>query len=43
VELTLDAGQQGIGTASCGPGTLPDYQLFLRETTFTVLLSPVSG
>ncbi|HWM01275.1 MAG TPA: glycoside hydrolase family 2 TIM barrel-domain containing protein [Actinophytocola sp.] len=43
VELTLDAGQQGIGTASCGPGTLPDYELFLRETTFTVLLAPVSG
>jgi beta-galactosidase len=41
VELTLDAGQQGIGTASCGPGTLPRYELFLRETVFTVLLEPL--
>ncbi|MCT2587883.1 glycoside hydrolase family 2 TIM barrel-domain containing protein [Actinophytocola gossypii] len=41
VELTLDAGHHGIGTASCGPGTLPDYELFLSETEFTVLLEPV--
>ncbi|OLF17464.1 glycoside hydrolase family 2 TIM barrel-domain containing protein [Actinophytocola xanthii] len=40
VELTLDAGQQGVGTASCGPGTLSRYELFLRETVFTVLLEP---
>ncbi|OLF11554.1 beta-galactosidase [Actinophytocola xinjiangensis] len=38
VELSLDAGHQGIGTASCGPGTLPSYELFLREQTFSVLL-----
>jgi beta-galactosidase len=43
VELTIDVGQQGIGTASCGPGTLPAYELFLRETVFTVLFEPMSG
>ncbi|MPZ82486.1 MAG: DUF4981 domain-containing protein [Actinophytocola sp.] len=42
VELTVDLGQQGIGTASCGPATLPEYELFLRETSFVLLLEPVS-
>lgn len=40
--LTIDAGQQGIGTGSCGPGVLPEYELTLRKTTFTVVLSPLS-
>jgi beta-galactosidase len=38
VELALDAGHQGIGTASCGPGTLPRYELFLHKCYFGVLL-----
>ena len=42
VELTVDIGQHGIGTASCGPGTLPEYELFLRETSFVLLLEPVT-
>jgi beta-galactosidase len=42
VWLTLDAGQQGIGTASCGPGALPEYVLTLRKTSFTVVFSPLS-
>jgi beta-galactosidase len=42
VEVSIDVGQHGIGTASCGPGTLPDYELFLTKTTFTVFLEPVS-
>jgi beta-galactosidase len=40
--LTIDAGQQGIGTGSCGPGALPEYMLTLRRTEFTVVLSPLS-
>jgi beta-galactosidase len=40
--LTIDAGQQGIGTGSCGPGALPEYMLTLRKTAFTVVLSPLS-
>jgi beta-galactosidase len=39
--LSLDVGQQGIGTASCGPGTLPNYELFLKKTAFTVVFEPV--
>jgi beta-galactosidase len=42
VWLTIDCGQQGIGTGSCGPGTLPEYELTLRKTAFTVVLSPLS-
>jgi beta-galactosidase len=41
VVLTIDAGHHGIGTASCGPATLPEYRLFLRETRFRVQLAPV--
>lgn len=40
--LTIDAGQQGIGTGSCGPGALPEYMLTLRKTSFTMVLSPLS-
>jgi beta-galactosidase len=42
VWLTIDVGQQGIGTGSCGPGTLPAYELTLRKTAFTIVLSPLS-
>ncbi len=37
--LTLDAAVHGIGTASCGPGALPQYQLAPGSGTFTVVLS----
>jgi beta-galactosidase len=40
--LTVDAGQQGIGSGSCGPGTLSEYVLTLRKTSFTVVFSPLS-
>ncbi|MFI6318059.1 glycoside hydrolase family 2 TIM barrel-domain containing protein [Nonomuraea sp. NPDC050556] len=33
VHLTLDAAQHGIGTASCGPAALPQYELHAKETT----------
>jgi beta-galactosidase len=42
VEASIDVGHHGIGTASCGPGTLPDYELFLRKTRFTVILEAVA-
>ncbi|GAB1513986.1 glycoside hydrolase family 2 TIM barrel-domain containing protein [Actinophytocola sp. KF-1] len=42
VWLTIDIGQQGIGTASCGPGTLSEYELTLRKATFTVVFTPLS-
>ncbi len=41
LELAVDVGQHGIGTASCGPGTLPEYELFLKKTAFTVLFEPI--
>jgi beta-galactosidase len=43
IELSLDIGHQGIGTASCGPGPLPDYELFLNKTAFSVVFEPVRG
>ncbi|USQ86184.1 DUF4981 domain-containing protein [Streptomyces phaeoluteigriseus] len=36
VYLTVDTGLQGIGSASCGPGVLPQFQLPTRPTTFTI-------
>ncbi|MEV0594842.1 glycoside hydrolase family 2 TIM barrel-domain containing protein [Nonomuraea cavernae] len=40
VHVNLDLAQQGAGTASCGPGTLPGYDLQARETTFRLRFSP---
>ncbi|MBM3190261.1 MAG: DUF4981 domain-containing protein, partial [Chloroflexi bacterium] len=34
--LYLDARQSGLGGASCGPGTLPQYLIQPEETRFTV-------
>ncbi|MFG1946850.1 glycoside hydrolase family 2 TIM barrel-domain containing protein [Nonomuraea sp. NPDC048826] len=34
LHLTLDAAQHGIGTAACGPGTLPRYELRVHPVTF---------
>ncbi|MFE3828993.1 glycoside hydrolase family 2 TIM barrel-domain containing protein [Streptomyces sp. NPDC059092] len=36
VHLTLDAARQGVGSASCGPGVLPEYRLLAAPTVFTV-------
>ncbi len=38
VYVNLDVAQQGLGTASCGPGVLPRYELTAVPTTFTVRL-----
>jgi beta-galactosidase len=43
IHLNLDHAQQGIGSASCGPGVLPQHQLHLAPTTFTVILQPIEA
>lgn len=37
--IYLDAAHRGLGTASCGPDTLPRYQLDARRYRFTYTLS----
>jgi beta-galactosidase len=39
--VNLDLAQQGIGSASCGPGTLPAYRLDPRPASFAVRLLPL--
>ncbi len=34
IYLNLDAAQRGLGTASCGPDTLPHYRLLARNYRF---------
>jgi beta-galactosidase len=36
--LNLDHAHSGVGSASCGPGVLPAYELPATPTTFSVLL-----
>lgn len=40
ITLNLDYRQNGIGTASCGPGPLEEYRLHPEEFDFAVRLSP---
>ncbi|WP_029150346.1 glycoside hydrolase family 2 TIM barrel-domain containing protein [Microbacterium indicum] len=35
--VNVDAGQQGLGSASCGPGALPSARLLARSFDFTVV------
>ncbi len=37
--LNIDLAQRGLGTASCGPDTLAQYQLLKREYRFAFVLS----
>jgi beta-galactosidase len=41
--VNLDHAQQGIGSASCGPGVLPAYRLDPAPVTFAVRLLPAAG
>ena len=41
VYVNLDLGQNGLGTASCGPGVLPQYELTAAPASWTVRLSPL--
>ncbi len=38
IVLILDHAQNGLGTASCGPGVLPRYQLAPTEFRFSVTM-----
>ncbi|MFI9837873.1 glycoside hydrolase family 2 TIM barrel-domain containing protein [Nonomuraea sp. NPDC051941] len=40
VHLGLDLAQQGIGTATCGPGALPVYDLRAGRATFRLRFEP---
>jgi beta-galactosidase len=43
VWVNLDLAQQGIGSASCGPGVLPAYRLDPAPAAFAVRLLPAPG
>ena len=43
VTLHLDYRQTGLGSASCGPDTLPQYQLMPKRARFTLYLRPFKG
>jgi hypothetical protein len=40
ITLSLDLAQNGLGTASCGPGVLEQYKLKPEEFAFAVQLIP---
>ncbi|WP_181801581.1 glycoside hydrolase family 2 TIM barrel-domain containing protein [Streptomyces shenzhenensis] len=42
VWVTLDHALHGIGTASCGPGVLPEYRLNARPAEFSFAFSEVT-
>ncbi|MFR9514600.1 MAG: glycoside hydrolase family 2 TIM barrel-domain containing protein [Rikenellaceae bacterium] len=39
--IHIDAHQSGVGTASCGPGVLPAYQLVEPRYDFSFILAPM--
>ncbi|GIE94149.1 glycoside hydrolase family 2 TIM barrel-domain containing protein [Paractinoplanes rishiriensis] len=39
IHLNLDLAQRGLGSASCGPGVLPRYEVPVREYSFGFTLS----
>ena len=41
--VNLDVAQQGIGTASCGPGVLPAYRLTAEPARFSVVLRAIAA
>ena len=43
ITVNLDYRQNGIGTASCGPGVLPQYQLKAEKFDFKVILKPMKA
>jgi beta-galactosidase/evolved beta-galactosidase subunit alpha len=43
ITLHLDYAQHGIGSESCGPGPLPQYELLTREFYFQVRLKPFAS
>src|SRR5690606_1542823 len=43
VHRYLDAAQQGIGSGACGPGALPEHQLWPGAYAFAVTLRAVTA
>ncbi len=43
VYVNLDLAQTGLGSASCGPGVLPAYELYATPATWTVRLVPLGS
>jgi beta-galactosidase len=43
VWVNLDHGQQGIGSQSCGPGTLPQYLLRVQPAEFSFVFSALDA
>ncbi len=43
ITLNLDYRQRGLGTASCGPSTLPQYELPPEEFAFKLRLAPFNA
>ncbi|NYI04428.1 glycoside hydrolase family 2 TIM barrel-domain containing protein [Allostreptomyces psammosilenae] len=43
VHVNLDLAQHGLGTASCGPGVLPEHALTARAATLTVTFAEVAA
>lgn len=41
ISLNLDHQQSGLGTATCGPGVLPEYVLNDRNYSFQISFTPV--
>ena len=41
VTVHLDALQSGVGTATCGPGVLPPYQVPVKELLFGFEIRPL--
>ncbi|MBM7858834.1 glycoside hydrolase family 2 TIM barrel-domain containing protein [Lentzea nigeriaca] len=42
VYLNLDLAQHGLGTASCGPGVLPQYRLHAQKASFSLTFAPLT-
>jgi beta-galactosidase len=41
--INVDHAQNGLGTASCGPGVLPQYQLTPAPVSFSMIFAPVAA
>ena len=41
VTVHLDAEQSGVGTATCGPGVLPQYRVPVEKHTFKFIIRPL--
>jgi beta-galactosidase len=43
VYVNLDHAQHGLGSASCGPGVLPQHALAAAPASWSVRLTPLAG